>query len=131
MRRAKNSTLTGSLTNSLEMTLTTSATQSSAHTNSGSITPTQCSSANHQSNEEPASLSDGELLGEEKKPSHKVLICLECRGRGRVYLGSISERKDEGERERESCGWGTCRNSYSMYLLYIMLSLIHNTNASK
>ena len=73
MRRAKNNTVTGSLTNSLEVTLTTSAaTQSSAHTNSGSITPTHCTSTNHQSNEESVSLSDGELLGEEKKPSHKV-----------------------------------------------------------
>ncbi|XP_019851253.1 PREDICTED: rap guanine nucleotide exchange factor 6-like isoform X2 [Amphimedon queenslandica] len=75
MRRAKNSTATGSLTNSLEMTLTTSAgTQGSAHTNSGSITPTHCTNANHQSKEESVSLSDGELLGDEKKPSHKYSL---------------------------------------------------------
>ena len=92
MRRAKNS-MTGSLTNSLELTLTASNTQS--HTTSGSLTPTHC---NHQSatcSDEPVSLSDGELLQEEKKSPRKV------REMGREGEGGEREGGREGERERE------------------------------
>ena len=109
MRRAKNS-MTGSLTNSLELTLTASNTQS--HTTSGSLTPTHC---NHQSttcSDEPVSLSDGELLQEEKKSPRKVREWEERERRERER-----ERGREGGREgRRGRGTSDYRVILSLFL---------------